>query len=240
MAQKKEPVFGFLQKQQRISVVQQVIDALTNAMISGDLKPGDKIPTENELSSSLGIARNSVREAIKMLSFMGVLEIRRPEGTFVCEGFSDAMINPMLYGIILSGNDSGNDIMELREMIEVGLINLAMDKLTDENISNLKELLLDLKERCLEDPPDMEKVFAADNAFHDAIEKIANNSMVSKINSIARSLTHSMRYEAGAELVMAGMGYDFYEVHENIFNHLVSRKRENTNFVIRSSYGLKD
>ena len=93
------------------SVVQQVIDSLTEAMIQKELRPGDKIPTETELSESLGVARNSVREAIKILVFLGVLEIRRPEGTFVCNGFSESMINPMIYGIILNQGDSYDSLM---------------------------------------------------------------------------------------------------------------------------------
>ena len=117
-----------LKKVKNPSVVQQVIDSLTDAMIRKELRPRDKIPTENELSESLGVARNSVREAIKILVFLGVLEIRRPEGTFVCDGFSESMINPMIYGIILNQGDSWDSLMELREMTEAGVIRLAIEK----------------------------------------------------------------------------------------------------------------
>ena len=70
------------------SVVQQIIDSLVDAMIRKELRPGDQIPTEMELAEKLGVGRNSVREAIKILVYFGVLEIRRAEGTYVCEGFS--------------------------------------------------------------------------------------------------------------------------------------------------------
>ena len=72
----------YLKKINRSSVVQRVIDRLTQAMLSGELKPGDKIPTEMELSEQLGVALNSIREAIKILVYIGVLEIKRAEGTF--------------------------------------------------------------------------------------------------------------------------------------------------------------
>ena len=111
-----------------------MIDSLTEAMIQKELRPGDKIPTENELSESLGVARNSVREAIKILGFLGVLEIRRPEGTFGCNGFSESMINPMIYGIILNQGDSYDSLMELREMTEAGVLRLAMEKQTKEDM----------------------------------------------------------------------------------------------------------
>lgn len=84
------------------SVVQRVLDQITQWIIAGKLAPGDQIPTEFELSQSLGVSRNSVREAIKILVYLGVLEIRRAEGTFVCSGASVRMFNPLLYQIILS------------------------------------------------------------------------------------------------------------------------------------------
>ena len=83
------------------------------------------------------MARNSVREAIKILVFLGVLEIRRPEGTFVCNGFSESMINPMIYGIILNQGDSYDSLMELREMTEAGVLRLAMEKQTKEDMEGL-------------------------------------------------------------------------------------------------------
>ena len=113
------------------SIVEQIIDALTNAIIHGQLKPGDKIPTETELMELLGVGRNSIREAIKMLISYGVLEIRRAEGTFVKQGFSGIMLNPLLYGVILSSSSSSQlALMEVRELIEIGLMKLAKQKLT--------------------------------------------------------------------------------------------------------------
>ena len=85
---------SYLKKLNNESVVQRVINCLTDAMINKELRPGDKIPTELELSETLGVGRNSIREAIKILVYLGVLEIRRAEGTFVCEGFTESMIDP--------------------------------------------------------------------------------------------------------------------------------------------------
>lgn len=63
------------------SVVKTVVDSITKAIINGELRPGDKIPTEMELADSFGVGRNSIREAIKILVYYGILEIRRAEGT---------------------------------------------------------------------------------------------------------------------------------------------------------------
>ena len=90
----KEPVGGQ-------SVVNKIVDNITNAIINGELNPGDKIPTEAELSESMGVGRNSVREAIKVLEAYGVVHIKRAEGTFVSQEYDSRMIYPVLYGIIL-------------------------------------------------------------------------------------------------------------------------------------------
>lgn len=136
---------SYLKKLNNESVVQRVINCLTDAMISKELKPGDKIPTELELAESLGVGRNSIREAIKILVYLGVLEIRRAEGTFVCEGFSESMIDPMIYGIILDKDDSYDNLMELREMVEAGVVQLAMAKYNEQDMKNLEEKLEAMK-----------------------------------------------------------------------------------------------
>ena len=119
---------SYLKKVNSESVVQQVINALTEAMLNRELRPGDKIPTEAELSESMGVGRNSVREAIKVLEAYGVVHIKRAEGTFVSQEYDSKMIYPVLYGIILQ-KDSTKQIVELRKVIDVGLLQLAVDKL---------------------------------------------------------------------------------------------------------------
>ena len=128
------------------SVVQQVIDRLTEAMLSGALKPGDKIPTEVEMSETFGVGRNSIREAIKILVYLGVLEIKRADGTFVRSGFTESMIDPMIYGIILGDDDSYVELKELREVMEQDIMRSAVVKSTEKDIEFLKSKYNELEE----------------------------------------------------------------------------------------------
>lgn len=227
-----------LKKVKNPSVVQQVIDSLTDAMIQKELCPGDRIPTESELAESLGVARNSVREAIKILVFLGVLEIRRPEGTFVCNGFSESMINPMIYGIILNQGDSCDSLMELREMTEVGVIRLAMEKQTKEDMDNLKNVLGAMKEAFFREPVDLKEAFEADNRFHDTIMEMGRNVMVKKINNIVRILTENVRYDTVSDMIMSGRAQELYEAHERIYHKLCDRDPKKLNECIRGTYFL--
>ena len=136
---------GYVKNLKKESVVQSVINCLTDAMRNKELKPGDRIPPEPELAASMGVARSSVREAIKILSYLGVLESKRSEGTFVCSGFQESMIDPMIYGIILN-QDSFDNLMELREMVETGIMRLASQKYDEEDGHALEAMLEQMKE----------------------------------------------------------------------------------------------
>ena len=227
---------SYLKKVSSESVVQQVINALTDAMINRELRPGDKIPTEAEMAENMGVGRNSIREAIKILVYLGVLEIRRAEGTFVCEGFSESMIDPMIYGIILDKEDSYENLMELREMIEVGVLQLAMAKVQEEELKSLKEKLGHMKTAIEAGSENVENAFWADNEFHDAICNIGKNPLVNKINQVVRVLTYSMRFTAVETMIKTGRGQELYEAHQKIYEMIENKVTDNLNMAVRKTY----
>lgn len=227
---------SYLKKVSSESVVQQVINALTDAMINRELRPGDKIPTEAEMAENMGVGRNSIREAIKILVYLGVLEIRRAEGTFVCEGFSESMIDPMIYGIILDKEDSYENLMELREMIEVGVLQLAMAKVQEEERKSLKEKLGHMKTAIEAGSEKVENAFWADNEFHDAICNIGKNPLVNKINQVVRVLTYSMRFTTVETMIKTGRGQELYEAHQKIYEMIENKVTDNLNMAVRKTY----
>lgn len=229
----------YLKKMDRSSVVEHVIDCLTQAMLDGDLKPGDRIPTEMELSEQLGVARNSVREAIKILVYIGVLEIRRAEGTYVCNGFSDSLVNPMIYGIILNQQNT-KDLNELRALMESGILRLAVQKCTDEEIRGLQEKLADLKKVIYEDHPDCKKVFEYDNAFHDAITAMSRNDMVAKLNNMTLLLTCSTRFNSVKRMLDSGRNEELYLAHERVYELVALRQSEGLYSSVRGTYFLDE
>ena len=227
---------SYLKKVNSVSVVQQVIDNLTEAMLNRQLRPGDKIPTEAELAESMGVGRNSIREAVKILVYLGVLEIRRAEGTFVCDGFSESMIDPMIYGIILDKEDSYENLMELREMMEVGVMQLAMKKVTQKELDILKNKLENMHEEIRKGPDNVENAFWADNEFHDAISDMGQNPLVDKINQVGRTLTHAMRLETVRTMIETGEGEELYKAHENIYRMIADKDTEHMDKAVRATY----
>ena len=222
------------------SVVQQIIDSLVEAMIRKELKPGDQIPTEMELAERLGVGRNSVREAIKILVYFGVLEIRRAEGTYVCEGFTDTMIDPIIYGIILDKAGSYEYLMELREIMEAGVMKLAMENAKEEEFRSLR-IQLDRMRREIEiGPENVDRVFQEDNEFHSIITSMGHNPLVQKIEAVVRTLTHSMRYETVKAMVESGRGQELYEAHEKLLRILESKDETDLNENVRNTYFVNE
>lgn len=226
---------NYLKKINRSSLVEVVIDRLTSAMISGDLKPGDRIPTEMELAEQLGIARNTIREAIKILVYMGVLEIRRPDGTFVSEGFSENLIDPMIYGIVLNQQNE-QDLNELRATMEAGVLNLAIMKCNDEDVLRLHTRLEELKEAIFAEDPDVDRVFEKDNEFHAAITEMGKNNMVAKTNAMVMQLTYSTRYQSVKHMILSGRNKELYDAHERVYQMLLNRQTENLFQLIQGTY----
>ena len=80
-----ESEFSKIDKDREFTVVQQAMEQIQNLIVTGHYKPGDRLPTEMELASRFGISRSSLREAIKVFNYLGILESRVAKGTFVGE-----------------------------------------------------------------------------------------------------------------------------------------------------------
>lgn len=218
------------------SVVQQIIDAFTEEITNGELRPGDKIPTETELAEKFGVGRNSVREAVKILVYMGVLEIRRAEGTYVCEGFQECMIDPMVFGIILDNSKDGKNLMELREIMEAGVIQLAMRNADEQEFKELARKLNLLKAEIDLGSDNIEYIFEADNDFHTQISQMGHNPLLTKLENIVRVLTHAMRYQTVKHMIETGRGDELFEAHAELMNILKDRNMDHLNEAVRKTY----
>ena len=176
------------------SVVQQVINKITDAIVSGELKPGDRLPPELELISAMHVSRNTLRAAIQTLRSYGVLEVRRPEGTFVCDHFVPQMISPMLFSIILAKQDSYRDLIGMRRIIDMGISKLVIAQgLSEEETMELERLYSELVELLMAKEPDIETIVAADLRFHDGVARATHNELAVMFNDFILNLTKESR-----------------------------------------------
>ena len=205
-------------------------------MVSGELKPGYKLPTEPELAATLGVARTSVREATKILTYLGVLESRRSEGTFVANGFQESMIDPMVYGIILNKGENFDSLMELRELTEVGILRLAIKKRSEEGLEAVREKLDAFSDAV--EQGNLTAAFQADNDFHDAVSALCQNDLVDKINRVVRVLTYAVRQKTVYTMIQTGRGQELLQAHWKIYEILYTKDMEGLEEVIHDTYFL--
>ena len=216
------------------SVVEQIIKRLTDALSSRELQPGQKIPTEMELCESLKVGRNSVREAIKILVAMGVLEIRRSDGTFVCEGFSGRMLDPLVYGLILEGGGT-EKLIELRRIFDKGILQTALEKAAADDIATIHNEYKSFRE-IVESTVDENAILEADIVFHSALENILDNPLVNKISMVINRLTYPSRILATREFVRKGEKQKLIRLHKNLITIIEKRDSSMISAMLEKHY----
>ena len=113
-----------IKKVVKSSVSQQVFDQLREQILAGDWKPGDKLPSENELAAQFGVSRVTVRNALQKLSGLGLLETHFGEGSFVRGAGAEAALN-QLVPLLYLGRETLRDILTFRRMLDGPICDIA-------------------------------------------------------------------------------------------------------------------
>ena len=179
------------------SISDKVADRIKQGIIKKEWLPGEKIPGELELSKLFSVSRVTMREAIASLCGLGVLAVRRGEGTFVAEVLPNEYLNTLLPMLMIEGG-SMDEILELRQIIEIESVGFAAARADEGDVKTMEEII----ER-MEKYKGHEREFAAaDLDFHTAIAGATHNSAVIKVVG----LLHDMLEEAMVEIIKI-MGY---------------------------------
>lgn len=131
-------IFMPITKIKQKTVVDQVMDQIKKLISSGQYKPGDKIPTEAELAEKFGIGRSSIRQAINIFNYLGVLESKASLGTFVQERAK--ISKEALTWSLLLGNDELEEMVDLRASIELWCVIELTVKMNNNDSAALKTI----------------------------------------------------------------------------------------------------
>lgn len=167
------------------TIVQRIIGQFTQSLIRGELKPGDRLPPEPELAEALGVSRTALREALKTLAGLGVIQSRRRGGTFIATAISEAMFNPLIFSLIIE-KGSKEEILELRILLEVDALELAMEKAVEEDYEGLERELAEF-ERLMEQGQ-MDRLAEFDVRFHLRILEMSRNPAFIRIGRTVMQL----------------------------------------------------
>lgn len=159
---------------------EEIIGQFKRQILSGNWKPGDKLPPERELSETLGVSRTSVREALSALTAMGLIEVKVGEGTFLASDIAP-LYKGELSSKFLIRRGSLLEVVEARKIIETQLACLAATRANKEDLDKMAKILDNMEKRIRSQSSFMEY----DVAFHFTIACAARNTiLLETINAI--------------------------------------------------------
>lgn len=195
-------------------VYEQVIEQIKDMIADGTLKKGDKLPSERDLAEQLGISRASIREAIRSLEIIGLIESKQGDGNFIRSSFENSLFEPLSIMFMLN-ECKLEEIFELRKVIEIETAALAAKQVTDEELDYILELINKMR-----NSENEEERVTYDTKFHYKIAQASRNFLIVNILNTVSTLMDSFIKDARKIIISNKHKDDIDFQHKKIWNAL--------------------
>ncbi|MFI0444009.1 FadR/GntR family transcriptional regulator [Actinomadura sp. 6N118] len=156
-----------------MAVTDEAIERIKEMIVSGSLRPGDRLPREADLAAQLGLSRNSLREAVRALSLMRVLDVRQGDGTYVTSLEPNLLLDALSFVVEVHHDTTVLEFFEVRRLLEPHAVAMAALRMTDEQVEELRAHL----DRVGADSS-ADDLVANDLEFHRRIAEASGNSVL--------------------------------------------------------------
>lgn len=181
-----------------LSQTDVVLQGIKSMITSGQLAAGSRLPVEKDLALTLGVSRGSLREGVRALCIMGVLETRQGDGTYVTSLDSSLLLAPMGFMIDMQTAEHRRDLHGVRRILESEAAARAALHITDEQLSEAETILESMRELVLAHPVvEHETIVARDVAFHHVIATAADNGALAALIDALADRTFGARLSIG-------------------------------------------
>jgi GntR family transcriptional regulator, transcriptional repressor for pyruvate dehydrogenase complex len=202
-----------------MALTDEAIEKIRAMITSGELRPGDRLPSEADLGVQLGLSRSSLREAVKALSLINVLDVRRGDGTYVTSLDPGLLLDAMSFAVDLQHDRSVMHFLEVRRILEPAATALAAAAMSDEEIAGLDELLDKLPPE-----PGVEESVDNDLEFHRRIARGSGNPVLASLIDSVSGRTQRARIWRG--ITQASAVRRTLDEHRAIVAALADRRPE--------------
>lgn len=175
-----------------MSVADDAIAKIKEMIVSGELQPGDRLPRELDLARRLGLSRNSLREAVRALSLVRILDVRQGDGTYVTSLEADVLLDAMSFMVDLHHDRNVTHILEARRVMEAATAALAAQYIDEEELVELHRLI-DAAADCAT----VEEFVDNDLEFHRKIAIASRNPVLASLLDSLASRTSRARIWRG-------------------------------------------
>ncbi|MEV4509939.1 FadR/GntR family transcriptional regulator [Dactylosporangium sp. NPDC049525] len=200
-----------------MALTDEAIARIRSMIQSGELPPGTRLPTEQQLSVQMGLSRSGVREAVKVLEAARVLDVRRGDGTYVTSLAPRLLLEGVGLAVELLRDDTLLEVMEVRRMLEPVATGLATVRMSDAALDELEKILDDMRGAA----DDAELLIQYDTAFHRTVVAATGNETLTSLLDGLSSRTVRARVWRG--LIEGNSSHATLSEHESIYRALRSR-----------------
>jgi GntR family transcriptional repressor for pyruvate dehydrogenase complex len=211
----------------RVTLGEQVAAQLAEQITEGRWRPGDRLPSESDLCTVMGIGRSTLREALKSLAFVGMVQMRPGEGTYVVDG-TQVLVERLNTRGLLRTERELEDVGEARLILETELAALAAERMEPADLENLEEILAQMQ-RCLEDGSRDYAVL--DVEFHLAVAKSSKNRLLHELLVPIRELLQEFIAKSQE---LPGIKQSAHNHHEKILAALRQRNPDKARRAMRA------
>ena len=180
-----------------MAVTDEAILKIKDMILRGELSPGDRLPPEKELSERLGLSRSSMREAVKALEVIRVLDVRRGDGTYVTSLEPRLLLEAVAFVVDLHDDNSILELFAVRRILEPAAAALATARATEVDVAALRSQIASV-----DDSTGVEGLVEHDLEFHGAIAALAGNAYLSTL--IESLSSHTVRARVWRGLTQEG------------------------------------
>jgi GntR family transcriptional repressor for pyruvate dehydrogenase complex len=167
-------------KLRRERLHKQIADSIQEMIAENQLRPGDQLLSERELAKLLGVNRATVREAIRLLEQLGLVQMKVGSGTYITN-MPRSVVAESIERYFVFGSCSHHDLITLRDILEPEMAALAAEHATPEDLTRLKELVEQIEDTFARD--EIKNYAAADTGFHEALAIATHNALIIAIAS---------------------------------------------------------
>lgn len=184
------------QQIKRVKVYEEIVNQIKDRILSGDLKPGDKLPAEREIAEQFDVSMVSIRQALSILESHGLLVRTATGGTYEVKG-EDVEVS-QLVNLLKTRTSEINEPLEVRRLIEPNMARMAAERATEDNIADMEDCLRRQEMRVKAG----ELIVYEDSEFHYSIAKATKNGIIVKLVEAI----HDMLWETREKSIKAKGG----------------------------------
>ncbi|WP_346353257.1 FadR/GntR family transcriptional regulator [Azotosporobacter soli] len=193
----------------------QIVSRIQQLMREGHLKEGDKLPSERELAEMFSVSRVPVREALKVLEFLGAIRYVRGEGAFVKKIEMKRILHTLDF-MMTNPADQLVNLFEAREAFEIQAVRLAAERRTAEDIEAMQQLLLEMEVLIASGKP----VCDVSVKFHTAVIAAAHNEVINEVNEFLSDLLSYSRQKSLSDVTRHVTSLQY---HQQILRHIIEK-----------------